>query len=218
MYKQTRKQSGLCIEEASFQLHIAPRTLCKYEAAETHPGPEVALAMGRVYKAPALTMQYCRRECAIGTAYSYEVLNNVDLSPQNILLKLHQVHQDAGEAIGRLLSTVINKQQHSDFTDGEQQSLEQDLHDLLDLEHTIETLKMELGERQWCDIPQLVSEHNSKCFDRGYVVHGVVREVEQIYAYGLPADLLQDLNEQQRMSDHGNNTALYLPQLRAHCG
>lgn len=181
MYKDARKTAGLSIEEASFLLHIAPRTLCKYEAGETLPSQEVALAMGKVYGSPALTMLYCRRECAIGAAYSYEYLNNVDRTPQNILLKLHQVHREAGEAIGRMLVTIINKQQGSDFSESERHSFEQGLQELLDLEHTIEMLKMELGERQWCDIPQLISEHNSKCYRQGYVVHGTVKEDEQMY-------------------------------------
>ncbi len=186
--KAARMESGLSRRAAGEALALHPKSIEAYESGHHAPAPAVVMAMAKLYGQPCLNQRYCRCECAIGASYSYEMLNNVDRSPQNILLKLHQVHREAGEAIGRMLSTVINKQQACDFTDGEQRSIKRDLHDLMDLEHTIETLKMELGERQWCDIPQLVSEHNSKCFDRGYVVHrahGVVREVEQIYAYGV---------------------------------
>ncbi len=183
--KTARMEIGLSRRAAGEALSLHPKSIEAYERGGLVPAPAVITTMAKLYRRPCLNQQYCRQECAIGAAFSYEVLNNVDLSPQNILLKLHQVHQDAGEAIRCLLSTVINKQERSDFTDGEGQSLTRAMHDLLDLEHTIEMLKMELEERQWCDVSQLVSEHNSKCYDRGYVTHGVVREVDQIYAYGV---------------------------------
>lgn len=66
MYRAARKAAELSIEEASFRLHIAPRTLCKYEAGETVPPPEVVLVMSRLYKIPWLTQHYCREFCAKG--------------------------------------------------------------------------------------------------------------------------------------------------------
>lgn len=47
MYAGARKGAGLSIEEAAFQIHIAPRTLVKYEHGESTPGPDVVLAMSR---------------------------------------------------------------------------------------------------------------------------------------------------------------------------
>ena len=85
MYKTSRKSANLSIEESAFRLHIAPRTLCKYEAGETVPGPEVVLAMSREYGKPEMTLTYCRENCAIGRAYGYEVLNGVDTSLVTVL-------------------------------------------------------------------------------------------------------------------------------------
>ncbi len=183
--KTARVETGLSRRAAGEALALHPKSIEAYESGRLAPAPAVVMAMAKLYARPYLNQRYCRRVCAIGAAYSYEYLNKVDRSIQNILLKLYQEHREAGEAIQRLLITFINKQQASDFTDGEQGGFERDLHELLDLEHTIETLKMELGERQWCDIPKLVSEHNSKCYARGYVNHEVVREAEQIYEYSV---------------------------------
>ena len=182
--QEARKEGGLTQADAAQRMFLGVRQYQRLEYGEQEMSPQEVVRLAEILNCHTLTMLYCRNNCAVGRQYSYAVLNNVDRSPQNILLKLYQVYQDAGEAIRCLLSTVINKQERSDFTDGEGQGLTRAMHDLFDLEHTIETLKIELGERQWCDIPQLVSEHNSKCYDRGYVTHGVVREVAQIYAYG----------------------------------
>lgn len=188
MIRQARKKAGLTQEEVARRMFLGLRQYQRLEHGEQALSPEEAVRLAELLKSPSLIMVYCRNCCAIGRRYGYEALNNVDLSPQNILLKLYQEHKKAGEAIGRMLITVVNKQQVNDFTDGERGGFAGDLHDLLDLEHALATLKMELGERQWCDIPQLVGEHNSKCCRRGYVIqggHGLIREEGQVYAYGL---------------------------------
>lgn len=167
MYREARKQARLSIEEAAFQLHIAPRTLCKYEAGETLPGPETALAMGQVYKAPALTMLYCRKECAIGRAYCYDVLNNVDTSPVAILTKYRQEAREAAEALERLAEIVLNKQGAQDCTEAELKELHRCAHEMLDVEHVIETLKLRLWD--FMDVSELVRDHNLKCQKRRYV-------------------------------------------------
>ncbi|MGI6328099.1 MAG: hypothetical protein ACOX1I_03945 [Dethiobacteria bacterium] len=66
--------------------------------------PEQAISLAKVLQCQTVTMYYCRKRCAIGRRYCYEILNNVDLSPQNILIKLYLVHREAGEALGRMTS------------------------------------------------------------------------------------------------------------------
>lgn len=166
MYKQARKQAGLSLEEAAFRLHVGVRTLCKYEAGETLPSPEVALAMGQVYKAPAMTMLYCRRECAIGRAYCYEVLNNVDTSPTAILTKYRQENREANEAVENLAVLMLNKRGRQDCTEEELQQIWRWALELLDLEHVIEVLKLRLWD--FVDVRQLVEEHNRKCLGKRY--------------------------------------------------
>lgn len=166
MYRSARKLSGKSIEEAAFRLHIAPRTLCKYEAGETTPPPEVVLGMSQLYKQPDMTLKYCR-ECPIGEAYGYEVLNNVNLDPATVLLKFIGEYREVGELLDRLLELTVNKNERQDFSSDEWQEYIQGLQELLDLEHNIECLKMSLAK--WCDVTELVEQHNMKCLQKGYI-------------------------------------------------
>ncbi len=170
MYRDARKSANLTIEEAAFRLHIAPRTLSKYEAGENVPPPEVVLAMSREYKQPWLTQVYCRENCAIGKTYSYEVLNNVALDPPSILLKLVGELKEARDCLGRLLELTVNKQYRRDFTQGEWEEFIRCLLEFLDVEHNIETLKIALG--RWCDVAEIVEMHNDKCRRKKYVKKG----------------------------------------------
>ena len=167
MYVNARKACGLSREEASYRLHIATRTLCNYEAGDSVPPPEVVLGMSRAYGQPAMTQQYCRRACAIGAAYSYEVLTNVNLDPPTVALKLLSELGEAQAVLHRMLSVIVNKNDPGDFTAREWSQFSEDLHEFLDVEHNIETLKISLG--RWTDMSVFVAQHNQKCRDRGYI-------------------------------------------------
>lgn len=166
MYRSARKLSGISIEEAAFRLHIAPRTLCKYEAGETTPPPEVVLEMSSIYGQSEMTQRYCR-ECPIGRKYSYVVLNNVNMDPATVLLKLVGEYKEVGQVLDRLFELTVNKNHREDFTPGEWQEYTKGIHELIDLEHNIECLKITMG--RWCDVSELIKEHNEKCVQRGYI-------------------------------------------------
>ena len=166
MYKIARKQAKLGIEEASFRLHIAPRTLCKYEAGDTVPSPEVVLAMSREYRQPELTLNYCRQNCAIGKAYGYEVLDAVDTNPVAVLAKLMGEIDEARGMLNRAMAITINKVHRNDFTDDEWDEFTDATLEFLDVEHNIEVLKLTMG--RMCDVSELVERHNQKCRDNGY--------------------------------------------------
>lgn len=166
MYQRARERARMSREEAAFRLHVAPRTLAYYEAGERVPPPEVVLEMGQLYGQPDLTQRYCR-ECPIGKAYGYEVLNNVNLDPATVLLKLMSEYKEAGQVLDRLQELTINKNRREDFTPSEWQEYIRGLHELLDLEHNVECLKLTLS--RWCDISELVEQHNNKCLERGYI-------------------------------------------------
>lgn len=72
MYKQMRNKAGYSIENAAFRLHIAPRTLAKYEAEDKAP-PEVVLAMAELYNTPHLLHWQCKNNCPIGELLGHEV-------------------------------------------------------------------------------------------------------------------------------------------------
>ena len=166
MYRDTRKKVGLSIEEAAFQLHISTKTLLNYEHGASLPPPETVLAMSRLYHEPWMTQIYCRRDCAIGRAYSYEVLDRVNLDPASILLKLVGELKEAEAVLGRLLELVVNKNAREDFSQAEWSEFVAELQEFLDVEHNIETLKISLG--RWCNVSELIQAHNRKCCERGY--------------------------------------------------
>ena len=166
MYKTSRKSANLSIEESAFRLHIAPRTLCKYESRETVPSPEVVLAMSREYRRPEMTLNYCRQNCAIGRAYSYDVLDAVDTSLVTVLAKLGGEIDEARGMLGRAMSLAINRMERDNFTDGEWGEFSGAVLEFLDVEHNIEVLKLALG--RMTDVSELVEQHNKKCRDSGY--------------------------------------------------
>lgn len=172
MYRDARKRVGLSIEAASEQLHVAPRTLLNYEHGDSVPPPEVVLAMSRLYRVPWMTQVYCRERCAIGAAYSYEVLNAVNTDPPSVMLKLVGEMAEAQAVLQRMLGIAVNKNAREDFSREEWGEFVSCLHEFLDVEHNIETLKISLG--RWCDVSELVAQHNDKCWKRGYVKGGKV--------------------------------------------
>ncbi len=166
MYRLARKKAGLTIDEAAFKVHVAPRTLCKYESGENVPPPEVVLAMGREYRAPELVARYCRERCAIGQVHGYEILDRVNADPASVMLKLMTEMAEAQAVLQRMIELAVNKNRRADFQDREWAEFTKCLHEFLDVEHTIEVLKVSLGA--WCDMAELVGQHNRKCVDRGY--------------------------------------------------
>ncbi len=66
MYKEARKQARLSIEEAAFRLHIAPRTLSKYESGELDVHPEMVVKMSELYGTHELPLEHCAKKCPIG--------------------------------------------------------------------------------------------------------------------------------------------------------
>jgi len=168
MYKTDRKSAKLSIEEAAFKLNIATRTLCNYEAGKSIPPPETVLAMSEEYRSPKLTRWYCRTECAIGQAYCYELLNNVDLSPMAIITKYRQEEREAAEAIENLALLMLNRSNRASCTEDELEQIERWSLELLDLEHVIETLKLRLWS--FIDVKGLVRKHNNKCIEKRYYV------------------------------------------------
>jgi len=167
VYRIARKAARLSREEAAFRLHVGARTLANYEDGKSVPPPEVVLEMGRVYNNRWLPHRYCRMYCAIGRAYRYAILDNVNLDIPSVLLKLVTELEEFRAVQQRLISLAVNKRGRQDFSDEEWREFTRCLQKCLDLEHTIETLRLAL--EQWCDGSELVSQHNRKCRDRGYV-------------------------------------------------
>ncbi len=166
MYRFARKKAGITLAEAAFRVHVAPRTLAKYEAGENAPPPEVVLAMSREYHAPELVARYCRERCAIGQAHGYEILDRVNLDPPSVMLKLMTEMAEAQAVLQRMLELAVNKNRRQDFGSREWAEFATCVHEFLDLEHNIAALRLSLGA--WCDVSELVDQHNRKCADRGY--------------------------------------------------
>lgn len=166
MYRVARKAARMSREEAAFRLHVGARTLANYEDGKSVPPPEVVLEMGKVYNNPWLPHRYCRMHCAIGKAYRYAILDNVNLDIASVLLKLVGELEEARAVQDRLMSLAVNKRGRQDFSEEEWREFVRCLHEYLDIEHTIEMLRLAL--EKWCDVSELVGQHNRKCRDRGY--------------------------------------------------
>jgi len=169
MYKNARKAAGLCIDEAAFRLHIASRTLCKYEAGENTPGPDVVLGMSREYRRPDMIQRYCRENCAIGRSHGYEVLNAIDTNPSAVLMKLMNKIDDSHQDLKVLARVLVNKRSRDDFTDDEWAYLSEAAQKLFDIEHNIAILRTVFFSLDQEGTAILVAVHNQKCWDKGYV-------------------------------------------------
>ena len=164
---QARKLKGLTQEQTAKQMFMATRQYQRLEYGEQEMTPEQAVRLADIFRCHAMTMIYCRKHCAIGRKYCYDLLNNVDLSPAAILTKYRQEEREAHEALERLAEILLNKHDKDDCTEAELRELQRWALEMLDLEHVIETLKLRLWD--FLDVAELVREHNRKCLEKRYV-------------------------------------------------
>lgn len=148
-------------------IEISTESLGCYERGVRDPSPGMVVELADIYKEPFLTQRYCRYNCAIGQAYSYEILDNIDLDNlSNIALKLLEEHRESHDVLAEILVLITNKRTKKDFTDDEFKRLRKNVHELLDTEHTIEIFKIALNK--FIDMKEMIAEHNEKCRQRGY--------------------------------------------------
>lgn len=167
LIQKARKSAGLTQEQAAKKMFMAKRAYQYLEYGERDMSPDEVLKLSRVLNCPQLTAVYCRKNCAVGKRYCYDVLNNVDLSPMAILAKYRQEEREANEALERLAELMLNKRCEKDCTKEELQEIWRWSLEMLDLEHVIETLKLRLWD--FLDVAALVREHNLKCLEMRYV-------------------------------------------------
>lgn len=152
-------------------IEISTESLGCYERGVRDPSPGMVVELADIYKEPFLTQRYCRYNCAIGQAYSYEILDNIDLDNlSNIALKLLEEHRESHDVLAEILVLITNKRTKKDFTDYEYERLKKNVHELLDTEHTIEIFKIALNK--FIDMKEMIAEYNQKCIERGYVKGG----------------------------------------------
>lgn len=163
---QARTAKGMTQEEVARRLYVTKRTYQNIEYGQDID-PQTAVRLAEVLDCPALTMVYCRKGCAIGKKYCFEVLNNVDLSPMAILAKYRQEEHEAHEALEHMMVLMLNKRGAGDCTEAELAELQRWALEMLDLEHVIETLKLRLWE--FIDVAKLIKTHNEKCLEKRYV-------------------------------------------------
>lgn len=148
-------------------IEISIESLGCYERGVRAPSPGMIVELADIYQEPFLTQRYCKYNCSIGQAYSYEILDNVDLNLSNVALKLLEEHRESHEVLTDVLILITNKKSIRDFTDIEIQKLKKNVHELLDTEHTIEIFKIALNK--FINMKEMIAEHNQKCRDRGYL-------------------------------------------------
>lgn len=167
LIQQARKRAGKTQEQTSRAMFMGLRQYQRLEYGEQDMTPDEALKLSKVLDCPTLTMVYCKKSCSIGKRYCFDLLNNVDLSPTAILTKYRQEEREANEALEHLSEIMLNKTNREDCTDEELKLLWRWALEMLDLEHVIETLKMQLWD--FLDVAALIREHNMKCHDKRYV-------------------------------------------------
>lgn len=171
-YQTPRESKGLTRDNVASLLAdkgigISTESLGCYERGVRDPSPNMVVEFAEIYQEPFLTQRFCKHNCAIGQAYSYEILDNVDLNISNIALKLLEEHRESHEVLTEILVMITNKKSKKDFTDIELKNLKKNVHELLDTEHTIEIFKIALNK--FIDMKEMIAEHNEKCRQRGYV-------------------------------------------------
>lgn len=165
--RQARKRAELTQEQTAKKMFMGLRQYQRLEYGEQEMSPEEAVRLAKVLNCHALTMVYCRKHCAVGKRYCYDVLNNVDLSPMAILTKYRQEEREANEALEQLAEIMLNKRGAENCSELELKELWRWSLEMLDVEHVIETLKLRLWE--FLDVAALVREHNLKCLEKRYV-------------------------------------------------
>lgn len=171
LIREARDEAGMSRKALGAAVGVSGRTIEAYEVGRQTPLPDVVLKISKRCDVPWLTQFFCRGYCAIGAAYSYEVLNAVNTDPASVLLKLVGEMAEAQAVLKRMLELAVNKNTREDFSPAEWAEFVRCLHEFLDVEHNVETLKISLGK--WCDVSELIAEHNSKCWNRGYIKKGV---------------------------------------------
>jgi len=151
----------------SGKLFLSVRQYQRLINGEQEMTPEMALRIADILDCPPITMVYCRKYCAIGHRYAFDLLNNVDTSPIAILAKYRMEEQEAHEALNKLVLLFLNKRDKNDCNKDELEELGHWALEMLDLEHVIETLKFRLWD--FLNVTELIREHNGKCVIKGYV-------------------------------------------------
>lgn len=170
-YQTPRYNKGLTRNDVSDLLidkgiEIGIESLGCYERGVRDPSPAIVKELAGIYEEPFMTQRYCKYNCAIGQAYSYEILDSIDLSLSNVCLKLLEEHRESQEVLEETIMMIANKRTIEDFTDKEIGKLKFNIHELLDVEHTIEIFKIALNK--FFDMEDMIQEHNQKCIDHGY--------------------------------------------------
>ncbi len=166
--QQARKKADKTQEQVSREMHLGSvRQYQRLEYGEQEMTPEQAVHLAKILDCHALTMVYCRKHCAVGQRYCYDILNNVDLSPIAILAKYRQEEREAHEALEQLAEIMLNKHGVQDCTEEELKDLWRWALEMLDLEHVIGTLKLRLWD--FLDVAALIRDHNLKCLEKRYV-------------------------------------------------
>ncbi|WFA10371.1 helix-turn-helix transcriptional regulator [Tissierella sp. Yu-01] len=171
-YQTPRENKGFTREDVTMLLAdrgigISMESLGCYERGVRDPSPSIVVELADIYQEPFLTQRYCKHNCAIGQAYSYEILDSVDMNLSNIALKLLEEHRESHNVLADTLVLITNKTGKKDFTENEINKLKTNIHELLDTEHTIEIFKIALNK--FIDMKEIIADHNQKCRDRKYV-------------------------------------------------
>lgn len=161
------KKIGKTQEGVANEMGMSRSTLLRYLTGETRMTDEIASDLSVVIEMPEFTMFFCVAGCKIGRQYCYPLLNNVNLDPVATLTKYRQEAKEFANVMDEMADLLLNKSGADDCTAEEIAHIERMAHEMLDVEHVIETMKKELW--RFVNVAGLIAEHNSKCEQKKYV-------------------------------------------------
>lgn len=160
------KKAGLTQEAVAGACGLSRSAFLRKVNGEQQMTPDDAVMVADAVECPELTMLYCASKCEIGKRYCYPVLNNVNLDPVAILTKYRQEAKEFASVMDEMADLLLNKSGADDCTAEEIAHIERMAHEMLDVEHVIETMKKELWK--YINVAELIKEHNSKCESKKY--------------------------------------------------
>src|SRR5699024_10203161 len=111
-YETPRHATGLSRNDVASLLaekgvDISSESLGCYERGVRDPSADMVMELAEIYGEPFMTQRYCKHNCAIGKAYSYEILDKLDLNNiSNIGLKVLQEVREFHDTFLDLLALI----------------------------------------------------------------------------------------------------------------
>ena len=162
------KKGGLTQEAVASSCGLSRSAFLRKVNGEQAMTPDDAVVIADAINLPQLTHIYCQKSCSIGQKYCFPILNNVNLDIVAGLVKYRQEVKESLALLDEMIDITMNKRDAEDYTPDELAFLNQGFQQMHDVEHTLETVKMQ----SWriTNVEDGIKVHNKKVYDKKYAV------------------------------------------------